>query len=90
MSGALLDSTVSDLSSALAAKKISSVELTQGYLDRIAKINPALNAFITLDAERALDQAKAADARIAAGNSAPLTGWSFPWRLLPWTACTAR
>src|SRR5689334_5847077 len=70
----MLDSTVTELSAALAAKKISSVELTQGYLDRIAKINPALNAFITLDPDRSLTEAKAADARIASGSATPLTG----------------
>ena len=38
------------LAQALAAKEISSVELTQLYLDRIARLNPKINAFITVDA----------------------------------------
>src|SRR5512141_3374581 len=70
----MLDSTVAQLSDALRQRKISSVELTQGYLNRIAKLNPVLNAFITLDPDKALAAARDADARIAAGDATPLTG----------------
>ncbi|MDR1889530.1 MAG: Asp-tRNA(Asn)/Glu-tRNA(Gln) amidotransferase GatCAB subunit A, partial [Zoogloeaceae bacterium] len=62
------------LSTALLARKISSVELTQAFLERITRLNPALNAFITVDAEKSLAAARAADARIAAGQSGALTG----------------
>jgi aspartyl-tRNA(Asn)/glutamyl-tRNA(Gln) amidotransferase subunit A len=65
---------VSALSQALDAKKISSVELTQLYLDRIAQHNPEINAFITVDPERSLAQAKAADELRATGQAGPLTG----------------
>ena len=65
--------TVADLSAALEAGEVSSVELTQAYLDRIAK-HKALNAFITLDSEQALAQAKAADAARKTGTAGPLTG----------------
>ena len=58
----------------LQAREISSVELTQTYINRIAKYNPSINAYITLDTEKTLNQAKAADARIAAGNAEALTG----------------
>ena len=58
----------------LQAKKISSVELTQSFLTRIQQHNPSINAYISLDEAKTLAQAKAADARIAAGNVAPLTG----------------
>ncbi len=70
----MLDSTVAELSAALRAKTVSSAELAQGYLDRIAAVNPVLNAFITLDPDRSLADAKQADARIAAGDGSPLTG----------------
>lgn len=73
----MINASLTELSQALAAKQISSVELTQLYLDRIAALNhngPALNAFITTNPEMSLAQAKAADARLAAGNAGPLTG----------------
>src|SRR4030066_1777356 len=62
------------LAAQLAAKQVSSRELAQQYLDRIAALNPDINAFITVDAEKTLLEAAAADARIAAGNAGPLTG----------------
>ena len=69
-----MNASLSQLASLLADKKISSVELTQLYLDRIAQLNPALNAFVTLNAELSLADAQAADARIAAGQATTLTG----------------
>ena len=70
----MIERSLTELSVALAAKEISSVELTQLYLDRIATHNPALNAFISVDAEKSLAQAQAADARLARGDAGPLTG----------------
>jgi len=70
----MLNASLKELSSLLAEKKISSVELTQTFLQRIDALNPTLNAFITLDAEKSLAQARAADALIAAGNVTPLSG----------------
>jgi aspartyl-tRNA(Asn)/glutamyl-tRNA(Gln) amidotransferase subunit A len=66
--------SLADLSAMLRQKKISSVELTQGFLDRITRHNRELNAFITIDAARSLDQARAADDRLARGDGGPLTG----------------
>jgi aspartyl-tRNA(Asn)/glutamyl-tRNA(Gln) amidotransferase subunit A len=66
--------SLSQLSAALQNGDISSVELTQHYLDRIHKHNDNLNAFISVCDERALDQAKAADAQIQAKQAGPLTG----------------
>jgi aspartyl-tRNA(Asn)/glutamyl-tRNA(Gln) amidotransferase subunit A len=70
----MLNATLNELSAALAGKKISSVELTRLYLDRIQALNAKLNAFITVDEERSLAQARVADARRAQGNASPLTG----------------
>ncbi len=67
-------SSIAELAQALQAKRLSSVELTQGLLERIAQHNPTLNAFITVDAERALADARAADAALARGDAGPLTG----------------
>lgn len=61
----------------LASKEISSVELTQTYLNRIAQYNPAINAYIALDSDKTLAQASAADVRIANGTAEPLTGIPF-------------
>jgi aspartyl-tRNA(Asn)/glutamyl-tRNA(Gln) amidotransferase subunit A len=70
----MLNSSLRQLSAELAQKKVSSVELTQFYLDRVARLDSGLNAFITVDAEKSLAQARAADARIAAGKAEALTG----------------
>ena len=70
----MIAASLRQLSQALAAKRISSVELTRLFLDRIERLNPALNAFVTVDPEKSLKMARAADARIAAGAAGPLTG----------------
>ena len=62
------------LASALSSKKISSVELTRLFLERIERLDSRINAFITVRPEASLAQARAADARIAAGEAGPLTG----------------
>ncbi|WP_373746589.1 amidase, partial [Neisseria dentiae] len=66
--------TLKQASELLQAKKISAVELAQEYLAAIDAKNPAINGYITLDKEKTLAEAKAADARIAAGNATVLTG----------------
>ncbi|MCI0346186.1 MAG: Asp-tRNA(Asn)/Glu-tRNA(Gln) amidotransferase GatCAB subunit A, partial [Chloroflexi bacterium] len=70
----MVDASLTEVAAALAARRISSVELTQAFLDRIARTQVPLNAFITVDPERSLAQARAADARIARGEGGPLTG----------------
>jgi aspartyl-tRNA(Asn)/glutamyl-tRNA(Gln) amidotransferase subunit A len=70
----VLDSSLSELSGALKQKKISSTELTRLHLERIGRLNGALNAFITVDEERALADAKRADGLLAQGGAGPLTG----------------
>ena len=69
----MFNASLKELSAALAAKKISSVELTRGFLDRIGRFKQ-LNAFITIDEAKSLSQAAAADARIAKGDAVALTG----------------
>ena len=59
----------------LKAREVSSVEATQAILDRIAKLDPKLKSYATLTPERALADAAARDAEIAAGKSrGPLHG----------------
>lgn len=70
----MIHSSLKTLAAMLADRQISSVELTQEYLDRIAQHNPRINAYITVDAEKSLAQAAAADRRIAAGEATALTG----------------
>jgi len=70
----MINHSLNELAALLAGKKISSAELTREFLVRIAKHNPAINAFVTLDEEKSLAQAAAADARIAKGDGGPLTG----------------
>lgn len=65
---------VAEIRRGLKAGKFSSVEITQDYLARIALHNPALNCFISVTDEIALAQARQADAALARGESAALTG----------------
>ncbi|MCY7371250.1 MAG: Asp-tRNA(Asn)/Glu-tRNA(Gln) amidotransferase subunit GatA [Polaromonas sp.] len=64
---------VAALAQRLAAREVSSVEVTQHFLARI-EAQQNLGAFLALDAEVSLAQAHAADARLAAGERAPLLG----------------
>ena len=67
--------SVAEAATELVAQRLSPVELTQAYLDRITEINPLINAYITVTADRALDQAKQAEAEIVRGNyKGPLHG----------------
>lgn len=70
----MIHKTLAALSNDLRTKKISSVELTQFFLDRIKKLNPQLNSFITITEEEALKDAKNADALLAEGKGTLLTG----------------
>ena len=66
--------TLSELSTSLHNGDISSVELTQYYLDRIQAHNGRLNAFITVCDESALEQARAADQLLQQKTAGKLTG----------------
>ncbi|HJT60473.1 MAG TPA: Asp-tRNA(Asn)/Glu-tRNA(Gln) amidotransferase subunit GatA [Burkholderiales bacterium] len=75
----MLDLSVTELSAALAAKKVSSAELTRAFLGRIARLKD-LNAFITVDEAGALERAAQADARRARSAGGPLTGVPFAYK----------
>jgi aspartyl-tRNA(Asn)/glutamyl-tRNA(Gln) amidotransferase subunit A len=67
--------TLTAVANAIAEKRFSSREVTQSCLNRIARYEPGLNAFMSIEAEEALKAADAADAAFAAGNSSgPLHG----------------
>lgn len=66
--------SIAELSAALQAGDVTSVELTQAFLDRIAEFDGEINSFITITADEALADAKAADELRAAGQAGPLTG----------------
>ncbi|MER2532690.1 MAG: Asp-tRNA(Asn)/Glu-tRNA(Gln) amidotransferase subunit GatA [Candidatus Competibacter sp.] len=68
------EKTIAQLGAGLAAGEFSSEELIGAFLERIARHNPQLNAFITVTAESALAQARAADQRRQRGETGPLLG----------------
>jgi len=70
----MINKSLKELATMLAGKQISSLELTREFLARIGRFNPKVNAYVTLDEEKTLAQAHAADARIAKGEAGPLTG----------------
>ena len=68
-------STIDEISAKLASKALSPVEVTESLLQRIEAINPKLNAFITVTAELALEEASRAEKDIMSGNmKGPLHG----------------
>ncbi|MBO9309126.1 MAG: Asp-tRNA(Asn)/Glu-tRNA(Gln) amidotransferase GatCAB subunit A, partial [Chloroflexi bacterium] len=70
----LTDLTITEALRELRARRISALELTQAHLARIAELEPRIGAYLTVTAERALEQARQADARLAQGDDALLLG----------------
>jgi aspartyl-tRNA(Asn)/glutamyl-tRNA(Gln) amidotransferase subunit A len=67
--------TIREAADALRARRVSAVELAAAANARIGRLNPKLNAFITVTAERAMEEARQADAELAAGRDrGPLHG----------------
>ncbi len=66
--------TVAQLKEGLRARRYSAVELVRSLLARIERAQPALNAFISIEAEQAMAAAAEADRCLAGGNAPPLTG----------------
>lgn len=61
--------SATELAGLIAQRKVSPVEVTNSVLDRIAEVNPKLNAFVALDADGARAQAKAAEAAVMRGDT---------------------
>jgi len=75
MDDALATQDAGELAAAIARKEVGSRELLDLYLDRIDRLNPSLNAVVTLDVDRARAAAAAADEMTSRGQSAgPLHG----------------
>lgn len=66
-----------ELAARLARREVSAVEVTQAFLERIARINPVVNAICTLEADRALEAAAAADAAYPGADALPPL-WGLP------------
>jgi len=66
--------SAAELARGLRSREFSSVEVTRHFLERIDSGNARLNAFVTVTPERALEDARRADADIAAGSGGALTG----------------
>ena len=69
--------SLAELSALLSAGTVTSVELTQSFLDRIKQHDTDVNSFITVTETQALAQAQAADEKIKSGTAGPLTGIPF-------------
>ncbi len=70
----MMESSLKMLAAMLADKRVSSRELCQSWLSRIDTLNPVLNAFITVDADKTLAEATLADQMRANGQAGQLTG----------------
>lgn len=71
----ILDSSLAQMAHAITHKTVSSKQLVTGFLDRIERVNPRLNALVYSNAENALKLADKSDAELAAGNlHGPLHG----------------
>ena len=70
----MINLSLKSLNQGLVKKKFSSLELTQFFLNRVEKHNSDINAFISIDAEKSLTQAKHADTLIQSGQNSLLTG----------------
>jgi aspartyl-tRNA(Asn)/glutamyl-tRNA(Gln) amidotransferase subunit A len=74
MSDAIAYTTIRELGARYRTRELSPVEVTQALLARIAKLDPALHAFVTLTADRALSDARTAETALARGDARPLLG----------------
>jgi len=70
----LIDLAIHEMKEKLAGREISASELTAAFLNRVARTNDRVNAYVTVCADEAGKAATDADRRIAAGGAGPLTG----------------
>nr|SBP00483.1 Aspartyl-tRNA(Asn) amidotransferase subunit A @ Glutamyl-tRNA(Gln) amidotransferase subunit A [Nonomuraea gerenzanensis] len=71
----MIRKTAAELGSMIAAGEVSAVEVAEAHLDRMAEVEPKVQAFLHVDREVTLDQARAVDARLRAGEKlGPLAG----------------
>lgn len=85
----LMDATAGELVDALAARRTRSLELTEALIARIEDRDREINAVVVRDFDRAREAARAADARLARGERAPLLGLPMTVALLPNLPATA-
>jgi aspartyl-tRNA(Asn)/glutamyl-tRNA(Gln) amidotransferase subunit A len=74
MSDEIAYTTIRELGTRYRARQLSPVEATRALLARIEKLDPALHSFVTLTADRALADARAAETALARGDGRPLLG----------------
>lgn len=77
MSESIAYLSASELIAQYTARALSPVEVTQALLERVHRVNPTINAFVTVTPELALEQARAAERAYAAGEAGPLAGVPF-------------
>ena len=78
--------TATELSRRIRARELSAGEVLEAHLAQIDRLNPKVNAIVTLVADRARKQARAADQALAAGNEVgPLHGLPVAHKDLVWT-----
>src|ERR1700731_3852492 len=87
---ALAFATMEELGSLLAKRKVSPVEITEIFLRRIERLNPSLNAYLTVTAERAVAEARRAEKEMAGNRrsrnaSRPLLGIPIALKDNLWT-----
>ncbi len=70
----VVDITAHEARGLLDRREVSSLELTGAFLERIEQVEDRVKAFVTVTGDAALEQARAADRRIASGDAGPLTG----------------
>src|SRR5699024_1023330 len=71
----LTTATAATLAARIASREVSAEEVTRAHLDRVAEVGGEISAFLHVGADRALESARAVDARVAAGEGVgPLAG----------------